>query len=620
MACDCILVTFNGSEANTFTALPNGNTAYGLPVYQFTDGLFGNWIIQYDGEAQNWYIWISDVDGNIIGANIASLFQAPATCPLGSWIMTGNPPEYPIVEVFTAPCEKPLKCLTISYSLPESEVTNEIDVAIYDVVDGNAIYVFTLPEYPTLTFKILYADYGAPFFAGWYLITLGEAGEIISYLENDGTILGYPFSDLEGAFGWAQSIPFNIFNTSEAKECPIEPLLCDCGMKFTFILDGVEQETIEVTSDDLYNDRFYYTLPATDYTPSLVVFWNGYAWILSETLGGDRIAQLFGNFTCPIGLPLTGEPSDFLGFWVFYSELYPTLELKSEGVSCTTCGIEDRIYKDYEAVKLPVEPNNENRGLKDCCNCKYLVLGSLDGDSYKNDITSFWIKLSASGTGDFILTKNGEATTYNLEEKLLVNDPNTKYITINWGEVLASDGVGCYEVKIAYNIGGILGTISKGIFNLDLYSLQSAKYTARVKAVFNLYHESEGIDFTGSNVVSTLRFNGFIGNRQPNTELDNLVYQNRETKTVIRENLNTFEITTDPLENCFIDPLIDLYLLSENELYISDYNYHNYSYDIKDLPVILQEAPEVEYKQFSRKAVLTAVVSDKIKNKRTYFK
>ena len=90
-------------------------------------------------------------------------------------------------------------------------------------------------------------------------------------------------------------------------------------------------------------------------------------------------------------------------------------------------------------------------------------------------------------------------------------------------------------------------------------------------------------------------------------------------KRVLRENLNSYEIITDPLDECQLLPLIDLYLLSENELFISDYNAHNFSYRFNDLPVILEESAEIEYFDFSRKAKLTAKVGDKFKNKRTFF-
>ena len=90
-------------------------------------------------------------------------------------------------------------------------------------------------------------------------------------------------------------------------------------------------------------------------------------------------------------------------------------------------------------------------------------------------------------------------------------------------------------------------------------------------------------------------------------------------KRVIRENLNSYEIVTDPSLKCITEPLLDLYLLSENELYISDYNAHNHDYCLNDIPVIVKESPTMDYYDFSRKAKLTCVVEDKFKNKRTYY-
>jgi len=66
--------------------------------------------------------------------------------------------------------------------------------------------------------------------------------------------------------------------------------------------------------------------------------------------------------------------------------------------------------------------------------------------------------------------------------------------------------------------------------------------------------------------------------------------------------------------------LTDLYLLSENQLFISDYNAHNHSYRYLDLPAIVQESPEITYFEFSREASLKCIVGDKFKNQRSYYK
>lgn len=289
--------------------------------------------------------------------------------------------------------------------------------------------------------------------------------------------------------------------------------------------------------------------------------------------------------------------------------------------SCgANCGKEDRIYKRYDAIKLPKTCIEEDRGYNDCC-CEQLVLANAGSDSWKNDKTAVWIKLgSVSDSFNFKLYKDGILAVYSITPVAFVNEQNAYYAVINWYDVLISDGIGCYEIRRDWDISGITGSDIWGHYQLKPYTIQNAIGTARVRALFNLNQEIEGINFTGSNVESSLRFYGFIGNSQPNMEIDNLIYSNREMKSNIRENLTDYEILVDPTLKCITAPLINLYLLSENELFISDYNAHNHDYCIKDLPVIVSESPELIYPDpFTRKAGIKAKVSDKFKTKRTYY-
>ena len=291
---------------------------------------------------------------------------------------------------------------------------------------------------------------------------------------------------------------------------------------------------------------------------------------------------------------------------------------------CFQCEpIEDRTKREFKSIRLPKQFMEQKRGFDECCSCPpMLVLASNSNDTWKNDVTSAWIKLSDQiDTIQFVLEKNGQPTTFVPTPKPFVNEQFSFYTTINWIDVFNLDGIGCFTLKVNFNISGINGSLIWGVYDLREYSIQNALKTARLKVKYNLKQEIEQIDFTGTNVVDTFRFYGFIGNRQPNTEIDNLIYQNREMKSVVRENLNSYIIETDPLEECQISKLTDLLLLSENELFISDYNAHNHSYKILDIPVIVQESPEIDYLvKFQRRAILKCVVGDKFKNKRTYFK
>lgn len=282
---------------------------------------------------------------------------------------------------------------------------------------------------------------------------------------------------------------------------------------------------------------------------------------------------------------------------------------------------EQRVTQFFSSVKLPETPASLEFDQFECCERLLVLADSSDDVSYKNDITSAWIKLaSVSDTYSFNLTKDGIATVYNPTPKAFVKENNAFYVTIPWREVLATDGIGCYKLEIDYSIGGITGTVLWGEYNLQEFSLDNANTTCRLKVVLNLKQEIEGIDFTDSNVVDTIRINGFIGNRQPNMEVDNLTYSDRKIKSVVRENLYTYELATDPYKNDVISKLTDLYLLSENEMFISDYNFHNHSHQILDVPVIVNESPEIDYlEKYQRRAVLTALLGDKNVNKRTFY-
>lgn len=384
--------------------------------------------------------------------------------------------------------------------------------------------------------------------------------------------------------------------------------MCDC-LNITFQYEGNAPLNFELAPTGTLNgfDTFEFIYFGVTY-----YIWHDAStpgdWIIGETLGSlPQLTALKNDGNdCPIGETPTWLPG-----------LVDYVNTTSCGANC---GKEDRMYKRYDAIKLPKTCIEEDRGYNDCC-CEQLVLGNAGSDTWKNDKTAVWIKLgSVSDSFNFKLYKDGVLASYSITPIAFVNETNAFYAVVNWYDVLISDGIGCYEIRRDWDISGITGSDIWGHYNLKPYTIKNALGTARVRALFNLNQEIEGINFTGSNVESTLRFYGFIGNSQPNMEIDNLIYSNREMKSNIRENLTDYEILVDSTLKCITAPLINLYLLSENELFISDYNAHNHDYCIKDLPVIVSESPEVIYPDpFTRKAGIKAKVSDKFKTKRTYY-
>lgn len=450
----------------------------------------------------------------------------------------------------------------------------------------------------------------------WYLsLTIGSL-PAVAELKNNLETCPFPYS----IPAWIVDPMFLQFDTGSGScgfsECCFEASLIDETGSYQF---GANFGTAEGIFNGApywqwnFGQVYCYQLVRTFYDPES----NRCIWTLFYSKcdgipgGGNACWQLEMNpCGCPIGANWIDIQGDFAP--VQYFATAPC------GAGCIPQ--EDRHQRKYDSIKLPETFIEPDRGFKICCDCPMKVLAG-GSKSWENDVTSAWIKLSSPGdAAAFILKKDGIIASYIPAVNSFPNEANAYYTTIPWAEVLSSDGIGCYSLEITYNISGIQGTIYWGQYNLMPYSIENALETARIRVKYNLRQEIEGINFTGANVEDCIRFNGFIGDRQPNMEIDNLIYQNRVVKSVVRENLDQYTISTDPLMECFILPLTDLFLLSENEMWISDYNAHNHSYRINDIPVIVEESPEIEYiDRFQRRAILTCVVGLKKKNRRTYY-
>ena len=481
------------------------------------------------------------------------------------------------------------ECLKITYQYidqPETTITVETN----GTFNGFNTWEFTIG---LDTFTIWHDA-----FDQWNVTTDGVGGiAIVTFLKNN--VNECPLGSMPT---WGASLYFNVFTTSEG----VCNTPCDCVKVFYKFKPMSTFEEEQINPLGLINGYNYYEFDWSGFTFRIYYNLSVSSWVMAEISDLDTFYAT-NNSTSPC--PYDG--------WI------PNIEFGIDLfqiVGCDDCLIqEDRDFRRYDSIRLPEIFEEEDRGYFRCC-CPFNVLASNSSDSWKNDITSAWIKLSGpTDTVLCFLEKNGQPTTYVTIPVAFLNEPNAFYWTINWFDVLTSDGAGCYEIKISYNIAGIEQVFTWGVYHLALFTVKSALNSARLRVKFNSNQEIEGINFSGSQVEDTIRFYGFIGNRQPNTETDNIIYQNREMKKVIRENLNKYEIVTEPTCEEHIRKLTDLYLLSENEMYISDYNAHNHSYRYNDLPVILEETAEITYFDFSRSASLKAIVSDKFKNKRSFY-
>lgn len=284
--------------------------------------------------------------------------------------------------------------------------------------------------------------------------------------------------------------------------------------------------------------------------------------------------------------------------------------------------LQERIQRIYPSVTLPTSYSEEDRGFKRCCERRLVLASISSSESFKNDVNSAWIKLADNlDTYEFqLLDHDGIATTYVPIPAPIPSEPNAYYTTIEWRDVLLSDGIGCYTIKIIANIGGIEVDLVWGEYELKPYSIENALGTARISCKFGLQQQLEGINFADSQVRDDLRFKGQIEKGNPNMQIDSLIYNNRRIETVVNENLQEWILRTDPYTDEILRLFTELYLLSANEIFLSDYNAHTSSYRIRDVEATVEESPEkTKSGDTTRYQSLSCVLSDRVKDVRSMY-
>lgn len=282
-------------------------------------------------------------------------------------------------------------------------------------------------------------------------------------------------------------------------------------------------------------------------------------------------------------------------------------------------------YRDKDSldiIRFPKGLEEEDRGGKECC-CEQLKLASLtDDDQAINDITGVYDKMSnMADTLTFKMYKCGTAAAINNLGTVgtFPNQPLGVGFIYDWRQILLTYGIGTYKIYKEYTISGVTGTALVGVYELKAYSIKAARGTVRLYSNFNSYFLPEEFDFTGSNFADSIRFNGFFGERKPNTQINQLIDIGRRSTKTTRENLNKYELVTDPVLECITKPLLEFFFLNEDETFVTDHNKSNHSYQYFDKPVVIEEEPDVEYIKRSRYAIVKAVFGDRTKKDKSYY-
>jgi len=261
--------------------------------------------------------------------------------------------------------------------------------------------------------------------------------------------------------------------------------------------------------------------------------------------------------------------------------------------------------------------------------CKYVhtVLADINSnDDLRNDYSSFFHQRQLSNeTVEFILVDFNE----NKNEIIISDDTygeffdfghfennrDFKGVLIQWKKVLEDLGEGAYKIIKRQTLAGINFETESLVYDLRQYSDRLANFTTRIDIVQNGSLREINTDFTGLNWDDSIRVRGFFGNRQPQYEEDNLVNRGFERRQISMSQTNEYRFQSNLIPSCVTDQIIDFFLFG-NDIFITDYNLNNHSYNYRKFPVKFQSNDETDYGVRRRKARLNLTFSDKVLNKR----
>lgn len=291
-------------------------------------------------------------------------------------------------------------------------------------------------------------------------------------------------------------------------------------------------------------------------------------------------------------------------------------------VKCDEDGERTLAYANL--VKLPTPPTPD-KGFKECCYTNLVLADTGDDDPYKNDFTGLFFKRqTAADTCDFILHDVESGSSYALNSDTygdfkdfgdIAEQPNLKTYILRWRKVLTVLGAGIYQIEKEMTVAGLTFSEFSNTFTLKAFSNELADKTVRIAAKMDGQLVHFDTDFKGSDFETSIRTKGFFGRANPTFEQDNLIKRNYKAVQISMSSLNEYEFQAGLIPYCITKEILD-FIIFGDELFISDYNLINHSYELRGLPVELSSNKGINYYTTNRDARLNLVFVDRFKDKR----
>jgi len=241
-------------------------------------------------------------------------------------------------------------------------------------------------------------------------------------------------------------------------------------------------------------------------------------------------------------------------------------------------------------VKLPIQTTFEDRGYKTCGEPRLALASEDTCCQWKNDVygisliaDSITVELLHNGT---LVPALGASLNFPFQE-------NASGFIIDWRANLLEYGAGCVKVKVTYVIEGIEGYYWDSVWDLMPYSVEASENTVQLLVNYDDLVKQDGINYTGSGFYTAIRFHGFFGNEQINSQHNNLLKSNDLRVKVRNFSAPSYDLRTRPLTRCLTRPIKHM-LLNASNIWVSDFNMWNHE-EYRYFNVILSEDSGIEF-------------------------
>jgi hypothetical protein len=254
--------------------------------------------------------------------------------------------------------------------------------------------------------------------------------------------------------------------------------------------------------------------------------------------------------------------------------------------------------------------------------CDYRQLVLYGNNDYETDRSDFLIDIPDL-TGSFEIYLKNIIT--GVEVQLLDNTYGTYFALgsfstqpkkggylINWGLVASVLGAGRYKVRIIQNYFGQSPETISHEYNLKPYSATLANGTVKFEAVQNGCIIG-GVDYTGMNWVSSVRFPAYFYEIDPRTEIESYQSLSRKVTQIQETTVIRYQLDTKLIPNQVLNKIKNDKLMAD-DIFITDYNLLSFE-DLRSINVVRTEFNKFGTFRGSRKGVFSIVFEEKKQNK-----